>query len=84
MNNLVEPIDVDEPAELSFKEKKGQGSLIATDMIPFERLSAALTFAVETMHDSHRPRSMITTRSGNIYHWSEIRTLYNHVKRLKA
>ncbi|PSJ56672.1 hypothetical protein [Pseudaminobacter soli (ex Li et al. 2025)] len=80
MNNVVEAVDEDEPAELSFNEKKGQGSSIATDMIPFGRLSAALIYAVETMHDSHRPRCLITTRSGSIYRWSQITALYEHAK----
>lgn len=80
MNDHIGPVDVDEPAELSFNEKKGQGSLIAMDMIPFDRLSAALIYAVETMHDSHRPRCMITAESGSIYRWSQITTLYGHVK----
>jgi hypothetical protein len=80
MNNVAEAVDVGEPAELSFGEKKGQASPIATDMIPFSRLSAALIYAVETMHDSHRPRCLITTRSGSIYRWSQITTLYEHAK----
>lgn len=80
MNDRVEPVDVDEPAELSFNEKKGQGSLIAMDMIRFDRLSDALIYAVEKMHDSHRPGCMVTTRAGNIYRWGEITSLYEHIK----
>ncbi|NGN45046.1 hypothetical protein G6N74_28730 [Mesorhizobium sp. CGMCC 1.15528] len=80
MNNHVEQVDPDEAAQLSFNEKKPQGSLIATDMIQFDQLSAALIYAVETMHSSHRQRCMITTQSGSIYRWSEIPTLYSSVK----
>lgn len=80
MNSRVQPVDLDEPAELSFKEKKGHGSLVAMDMIPFERLSSALIYAVEAMHDSHQPCCMITTQSGSIYRWSEILTLHDHIK----
>lgn len=79
-NDRVGSVDADEPAELSFNEKKGQGSRIAMDMIQFDRLSAALIYAVETMHDSHRPRCMITTQSGSNYRWSQVTTLYEHVK----
>ncbi|WP_018431130.1 hypothetical protein [Hoeflea sp. 108] len=79
MNSRFEAVNLDEPAELSFKEKKGQ-TLAAIDMIPFASLSAALKYAVETMHDSHRPRCMITTRSGSVHHWSEIAALCEHVK----
>lgn len=80
MNSRVEPVDLNEPAELSFNQKQKQGSLVAMDMIPFEQLSTALIYSVETMHDSHRPRCMITTRSGSIYRWNEIPTLYDSVK----
>jgi hypothetical protein len=77
MNNRV---DLDEPAELSFKDKKRQGSLVAIDSISFDRLSTALIYAVETMHDSHRPRCIITTPSGCVYDWREIVARYGHVK----
>lgn len=71
---------MDEPAELSFPEKKGKVAVSLTDIIRFEHLSMALIFAVKTMHDSHRPNCMITTQSGSIYRWSDIPALYDTVK----
>lgn len=76
----VKPLDMDEPAELSFSEKKGKVALSLADIIRFEHLSTALIFAVRTMHDSHRPHCMITTQSGSIYRWSDIPALYDTVK----
>nr|WMC97372.1 hypothetical protein RAR13_01250 [Aminobacter aminovorans] len=76
MNNRVD----DEPSELSFKDKKGQGSLTAIGTISFDRLSTALIYAVETMHDSHRSRCMITTLSGSVYDWREIVARYDQLK----
>lgn len=73
-------VDLDGPAELSFKDKKGQGNLVAIDTLSFDLLSTAVIYAVETMHDSHRPRCMITTPSGGVYHWREIVDRYDLVK----
>lgn len=80
LNVSAGPLDMDEPAELSFSEKKGKIVLGLMDMIRFEHLSAALIFAVNTMHDSHRPNCMITTQSGSIYRWSDIPALYETAK----
>lgn len=80
MGESVKSLDMNEPAELSFSEKKGKIVLSLADIIRFEHLSTALIFAVRTMHDSHRPNCTITTQSGNIYRWCDIPALYDSVK----
>lgn len=79
MGDSVKPLNMDQPAELSFSEK-GNAALSLTDIIRFEHLSTALIFAVRTMHSSHRPNCRITTQSGNIYRWGDIPALYDTVK----
>ncbi|MER8388259.1 hypothetical protein NKH14_22560 [Mesorhizobium sp. M1380] len=80
MSNKFEPTDLDEPAELSFGERGSSGTLVAMEMKQFDRLSAALRYAMEDLEEKHRPRCMITTKSSSVYHWDAIPTLYEHVK----
>lgn len=76
----LEPVDLDESASVAFGEGRRAGSLEAMETRAFERLSAALTFVMETLEEKHRPGAFITTKSGSVYHWDAIPTLYEHVR----
>ncbi|MBZ9959025.1 hypothetical protein [Mesorhizobium sp. BR1-1-14] len=80
MSKKLEPTDLDEPAELSFGERPSPGKLVAMEMKPFDRLSAALRYAMEDLEEKHRGRCMITTKSGSVYRWDVIPELYEHVR----